>query len=558
MYRQGNPAGADLGRLRLRVLATGAALAWASAAQAAAPPAAAPPPASASPSAISGGLIDKGEALQNGVNSPAGAPVPPPTPKPKAGPSGPAFLLTAVKFNRSRFLKPAELDRLAAPLIGKQVTLADLQHLADEINALYAKRGVLTGRAFVPPQRVSGGVVRVELVESKLGKLTVKATGYTGSEYVTARVKPKSGETLDIIALQKDIGRFNRNNDSQIQASLSPGLDPGTTDILLTLRDPARNSLQLFVDNEGYESTGRYEGGFLARRNDLFMDGDHASVYLLGSDGSITGNASYNIPADILGGRLGVTYAHSNIDVVNGSTSSLGVHGISDTGSLNLAIPLVSQDDWTLTLTGVSSVIHSKDTLSGTVIDDTIIAKETVGLSATRAIWRWARLTGDVQTSWAALSYNSGTGAPSFWEGNADFDFATARWKGLTFHVDGAAQYIDHDVVPGTQLFQVGGPSSVRGYAPGVATGHAGYDVQSDLHAALPWVKKYLDPYVFADAAEVWTTGATHARADGAGFGFIIGPIKRVSLQASYAFALDRLSATQYGNRLDLKAVLSF
>jgi hemolysin activation/secretion protein len=537
--------------------AVGAAIGAAAGAVHAAPPPA-PPSAAASPSAIAGGLIDKGVASENTGTPTPGAPITSATPKAKTAPSGPAFLVTAITFSPSRFLRPAQLDRLAAPLIGHKVTLGELQHVADQVNALYAKRGIITGQAFVPPQRVSGGVAHIELVESKLDRLSIKAGAYTRAGYAAARISSDQGEVLDIARLQQQIGRFNRTNDTQIQASLTPGSQSGTTDILLSLRDPPRNSLQLFVDNNGYDSTGRVEGGLSFRRNDLVIDGDHASLYLLGSGGSITGNAAYNVPADIFGGRLGVSYARSDIHVISGAASSVGVIGVSNTGSVNLAIPVVSQDDWSLSGVATGSIVQSSDTLSGKTIDDSLIGKATFGLSATRQIWRLARLTGDLQGSWASVDYRTGQGPGVFWEANADFDLATAPWRGLTLHLSGVGEYIDRKAVPGTQLFQLGGYTSVRGYAPGTATGYAGYAVQSELHAALPWLKRYADPFVFADTGEAYTPAGQLARADGAGVGFILVPIRHLSLQASYAFALDRLSASQYGDRLDMKAVISF
>ena len=520
--------------------------------------AALPPPPPANPGAIAGGLIDKGEALQDGLTP---SPKRSATPAPTAGSaraSGPDFLITKVEFGPSRFLKASELAALASKVTAKRVTLADLQHVVDEINALYAKRGVLTARAFLPPQRISGGVVQIQLVEAKLGAVTVKRGAYTRAGYAAQRIVSKPGTVLDPRDLQQQIGRFNRNNDTQVQASLSPGHDPGTTDILLSLRDPPRNGLQLFVDNNGYESTGRLEGGLLLRRNRLLLDGDHASLYLVGSGGSVTGSLSYNIPVNLTGGRVGFSYARSDIRVIAGSTSGLGVIGTTNTASINIAQPLVSLDSWTLSGVASGSFIESSDRISHKTTDSEYLGKATAGLSSTIYLWRFGRLTGDLQASRAAVYYTLGHGAADFWAGNADFDFATVPWRGLSLHVSGAGQYVDHRDVPGTQLFQLGGDSSVRGYQPGFATGHAGYDIQSELHAAIPFIKKYLDPYVFADTGQVYSGLDQHARADGAGIGFTLTPFKRFTLQASYAFALDTLATSQYGNRLDLKAAYSF
>ena len=518
---------------------------------------AAPPPPSANPGAIAGGLIDKGEALQDSLTpSPKRSTAQAPAAAARAG--GQDFLVTKVEFGPSRFLKDSDLAAAASRVTAKRVTLADLQRVVDDINALYAKRGVLTARAFLPPQRISGGVVHIQLVEAKLGALNVKAGVYTRARYVSERIAAKPGAVLDPRDLQQQIGRFNRNNDSQVQASLSPGQVSGTTDILLSLRDPPRNGLQLFVDNNGYASTGRLEGGLLLRRNRLLLDGDHASLYLVGSGGSVTGSLSYNIPMNITGGRVGFSYARSDIRVIAGSTSGLGVIGTTNTASINIAQPLVSKDAWTLSAVASASFIDSSDRLSHRTIDSEYLGKATSGLSTAIYLWRFGRLTGDLQASRAAVYYTVGQGAHDFWAGNADFDFATVPWRGLSVHVSGAGQYVDHRDVPGTQLFQIGGDSTVRGYQPGYATGHAGYAIQSELHAAIPLIKKYIDPYVFADTGQVYSGLGQHARADGAGIGLTLSPFKRLTVQASYAFALDTLATSQYGNRLDLKAALSF
>ena len=542
---------------RARVLGFAASCAGVLAGGATGAQAAGPPPSAASPSAIAGGLIDKGEAAQGAAGAPS-SPAQTQTPRAKHPSGGLVFVINRIDFDRSRFLSAAELQALATPLLGRKIDLGDLQHLAEQVNALYAKRGILTGRAFVPPQRISGGVVRVALVEAKLGSLRFQRGRYTHGDYAAATIRPKAGEVLDIGSLQRQINRFNRNNDSQAQASFSPGTAPGSTDVVIALTDPPRNLVQLFVDNNGYASTGRLEGGVLLRRNHLLMDGDRATLYVVGSGGSITGNASYSIPTGLLDGKAGLSYAHSDIRVVSGSTSALGVHGTSDTGSFSFAVPVVSRDRWTLSMLAVASVIHSLDEVSGRPIDDTSIAKQSLGVSASRWLGRFARISGDLQGSRASVGYSVGQGPGQFWEASADFDLATVPWHGASLHVSGVGQYVDHKDVPGTQLFQIGGFGSVRGYEPGVATGHAGYAVQSELHLDLkPW-RKWLDPYGFADTGEVWSGGRRHARADGAGVGLVVNPFKHLTLQASYAFALDHLSATQYGDRLDLKGIISF
>jgi hemolysin activation/secretion protein len=526
---------------------------------AAATPPSQPPP----PSAISGGLIQKGTDLERDLHTAPAAPItgPPPTGGPATAVrgAGPSFLVARIEFSPSRFLKPAELQRLALPLEGKQVTLAALQKVADAVNTLYARRGVLTGRAFVSPQRVVGGVVHIDLVESRLGRLTVVPGAYTHADFAGRRITLRAGEVVDMGRLRDAIGVFNRTSDTQAQASLSPGKDPGQTDVRLTVRDPSRVTIQLFSDNNGYSSTGREEGGAILRFNHLLRDGDHVSVYVAGSAGSITGNALYSLPVGVAGGRLGLSYSHSHIATVSGPTQVLGVRGDSDSVTVNLAQPFVSGADWNLSAVGAVTAVRSTDTVSSQATGRSLTVKSTVGASAARTFGAWAALSGDLTGSWAGVGYYVGSGPGQFWQTNADFTFSTATWHGLSVRFAGQAQYVDRKTLPGSQLFQVGGASSVRGFEAGTASGYAGYAAQSELHAEAPGkLRAILDPYVFADTGEVDSDARHHTRISGAGVGLVITPGRHVTLQASYAFALDRLSPSQYRDRLDVRAVVAF
>src|SRR5690606_15806820 len=128
------------------------------------------------------------------------------------------------------------------------------------------------------------------------------------------------------------------------QAQLQPGSEVGLTDVLVSLIEPPRNSVQLFADSHGYRSTGRYQGGIALRSNSLLLDGDRASVFASASDGALTASASYNVPLGM--SRIGVSYARSQIQVTQGPSASLDIEGFSDTASINFARPVAERPGW--------------------------------------------------------------------------------------------------------------------------------------------------------------------------------------------------------------------
>src|SRR5690606_40468433 len=103
----------------------------------------------------------------------------------------------------------------------------------------------------------------------------------------------------------------NRTSDIQLKAALQPGTGYGLTDVLLSVQEPDRNTLQFFIDNQGAESTGYYQLGMYARRNGLFGWDDQLAAYIVGSDGTLTGSLSYGVPVNRSNGRVMVSYAQN-------------------------------------------------------------------------------------------------------------------------------------------------------------------------------------------------------------------------------------------------------
>lgn len=524
--------------------------------------AAAPPPP-ASPGAINSGLIQRGESLQApgaNANAPAtmqGEAPTQPTASSKAARL--AFTLQRVDFPPSRFLSAAELQRLAQPLIGRRVSIDDLRGLVKAVNDLYARRRILTARAFLPPQKVHDGVVRIELLEGRLGRLKVEAKGYTSARYVEKNLHITGGEVVDLGQLRTAITDFNHDNDAQLSASLQAGARAGLTDIDIAVTEPARNAIQLFGDTYGYESTGRYEGGAFFRHSGLLTSGDRATLYVVGAVGSITGNAAYNLPLFGDQGRLGVSYARSAIEITSGVGQKVQTHGYSDTAAVNYGRPLAGGEGWGLALLSSVSWARSENQVAGVSVDTSAVTKGTFGASYFADLWGRAHLTSDATVSGASVEHIvGGVGPAAFFETNADFDLRASPFAHATLRLAGSGQYVDANATPGSQLFQIGGPTSVRGYATGIATGVSGYYLNAELHYVLSPFHAPVDVYGFFDGGQVFAPGAVHTTLRGTGVGVEV-PVRRFAdVQVFYAHGFDASGVARAADRLEGRLVLSF
>lgn len=517
----------------------------------------APLPPSADPGAIGRGLIERQRDLPRPEPLPAQPPVTGDANLPDAGElpaAGVVFELRAVTFDSSSFLSAEVLAAIAAPRIGTQVSIADLRTIAAEVNALYAARGIVTARAYVPPQKIADGAVRIALVEGRLGAMNIAEGRYTASDYVRSRIRIAPGQVIDLDQVRRQINLFNRTNDIRLQAQLQPGREVGLTDVLLSIAEPARNTVQLFADNQGYESTGRYQGGVALRRSALFVDGDRLNLYGSLSDGGITGSISYNMALGTA--RLGATYARSQITVTQGPSASLDIEGFSDTASINFAQPIAERDGWHATFVATGSYTASENRLSDTVVGQSWVYKATGGFAFGFELRGGGslglNLTGSVASAEDSLE-GAGRDFPMF---NADLAGVAPIARGLSLRVAAAAQHAVSDFIPSNQLFQLGGQGSVRGFQPGTASGTSGYYSQTELHAALP-AASGTDLFAFIDSGKAYSRDYGDRALTSLGVGFRL-PVWRFDFEASLGLPVSKLRQSEDRHRVDARLVLGF
>lgn len=497
-----------MGGLTLGLLVGKAALA--------APPPAGPPPGT-NPATIQNQQQQLQKYYQQRGQEPA-APVnpvisTPPSASTSVNASGLSFILRDVEFGQSAFLTKTELEAVAKPYLGKPVDFADLQRMLEAVNKLYAAKDIVTARAILPPQKVQGGVLHIELVEGHLGKLRVKGNRHTRSSYIEQRVPLPSGTLVDATVLERDLVFFNRTNDVQLQGLLQPGAAAGLTNVLILAREPSRAGVSVFADNNGVDSTGRNEIGATLNYRDLLGITDRLDAYVVKSRGNTDGYLSYSLPVDADDGRLGVNYSRNQINIINGPYQSLDITGHSWTGGLNFSQPLVATQDWLFSAAGSLSKIHSVTEASGQGISTSNLDAAAIGFSLENTtanhIWSTTQTLTRLRSTAPTRDYFS------FYNGNLTWVQKLATPYSLLMNF--GWQYTHADNLPAAELFQIGGAGSVRGYERGVLSGPRGFYGQFEFHRQFA---PQLDAYVFMDYGRVFAAFPKTASATSAGLGF--------------------------------------
>lgn len=402
----------------------------------------------------------------------------------KIPPEAARFTLRKVLFTPSYFLSAEKLRDLSAPYLGHPITIVDLYRLVDAVNALYAKKGLITDRAILPLQHIRNGTVHIELVEGKVGRIEFSGKPYTSRRFMLKRLKLRKGEVLDTAAFGRRLIYFNRTNSLALRAMLKPGHGFGLTDVVLDPVEPPRYRTYLLLNNEGYDATGRLQGGVYAQLNGPLRRGDQLSIYLLKSRGGFNGNIAYQVPLTVRGLSLSVSASHNQIHIVSGPFSKIGITGHANVGRIGISQPVLVTRRWLVGVGASVAYTDSRTDVSGAPLSKDRIWSTGVNFSAQydRPGQQWSlsteirhglarELLGNHRSYWVLTGEGAGTvDLPGPY-------FARLQWTW---------QYSSADTLPSSELYQLGGVGTVPGYPVGTASGASGYDGRFGLGRHLP------------------------------------------------------------------------
>ena len=404
-----------------------------------------------------------------------------------------SFALQQVIWNPSEILTKEQIQAVTASYIGKLVTLKDLRELADKITNIYRDKGYMTCGAVLPPQRIHDGVVEIRLIEGKTGNVNLTGNRYTKDEYIMNRIGLKPGEIANTEKLNQDLRWFQGTNDVQLRVVMKPGAEEGTTDYDIMAFEPQNQSVTLYTDNDGYESSGRWRAGIFYNMKSVSGIRDSLRAHFIGSRGTKSWGLGYSVPISRKGMRLDLDYSGNRTKVVKGELEPLGVEGESNSYSLTFRAPFHVTEK-SRHEAGLQYVHQKSETefghgtnLISKLVDDKInrvipyvsfthYGKDSVFYHKHSFVWARRRdIDGDSDTG---KLYR----LSSFWQKrNTNGQFWQARLDG---------QLGSSDPLAASDRFFVGGVNSVRGYEEGFIGGSRGISAGLEYHIPVDKAKR--------------------------------------------------------------------
>jgi hemolysin activation/secretion protein len=142
----------------------------------------------------------------------------------------------------------------------------------DELEKLYHDAGYPAVMVNIPEQTLKDGVVRLQVIESRIGQVKI-----TGNRYFTREKLMKDlpsltpGRMLYLPDVQKEIGRLNMRQDIKVDPVMSLGKELGTIDVELKVEDSLPLHGYLELNNRSYHDSKELRLNAMIRYDNLWQ-----------------------------------------------------------------------------------------------------------------------------------------------------------------------------------------------------------------------------------------------------------------------------------------------
>jgi hemolysin activation/secretion protein len=273
-------------------------------------------------------------------------PVPPLTP-PESPLLPPEELGVQVQVERvevlgSTVFSSEQLNEAVASFIGKNLTFEELLSIRTAITQLYTQEGYTTSGAFLPPQDLTSGVVRIQVVEGAIERVEIQGLRHLRPDYVRDRIALAGQAPINLRRLEEALQLLQldpviRN----VQAELSAGTAPGLSVLTLNVTEAQQLAGALLVENRDSPSVGSVRTTAAVNYNNVLGFGDRLNADFGVTKGLTSFNLGYDVPLNPRNGTFQFGYTRSSSWIVEEPFDGLGIHAESRTFSLGFRQPLI-------------------------------------------------------------------------------------------------------------------------------------------------------------------------------------------------------------------------
>jgi hemolysin activation/secretion protein len=179
------------------------------------------------------------------------------------------------KLTGNTVFSAEELAAVTAPYENRVITSEELQELRHQLTLYYVDHGYINSGAVIPDQKITDGVIQIDIVEGKLTAVDITGNDWLRSDYLKDRLAPDLETPLNIQELQQRLQLLQQNPLlEQLNAELVPGVKPGEGILRLAVKEAKPYEVGVIFANDRPPDVGAEEAKIYGLIRDLTGWGD--------------------------------------------------------------------------------------------------------------------------------------------------------------------------------------------------------------------------------------------------------------------------------------------
>ena len=278
----------------------------------------------------------------------------------------PRVQVSGYRFSGNTAFSDEELQSLTTAYTNRPISFEELLRLRDELTLHYVSHGYVTSGVLLPEQVVRDGIIELQVVEGTLGAVNVSDVERLRSGYVEKRLRSDDSEVVNMTTLEGRLQVLQQDPlIHHVEAQLVPGPRREVSELNLRVFEwqPFGGSFE--VNNYQAPAIGSERATARFWHRNLSGGGDSFNVSASGSEGLGELEASYEIPLNSRGTRLGFWAIATKAEAVEAPFDQLDIESETQSGAINFSHPFVRNLNTEFSIFGSAEVRQSQSFLFG-------------------------------------------------------------------------------------------------------------------------------------------------------------------------------------------------
>lgn len=230
------------------------------------------------------------------------------------------FSIQRFQVEGNTLLAQEKVEQLLAPFAGANKVYGDVQKALEALEGEYRRLGYGTVQVYVPEQELTAGIVKLQVSEGVVGKITITGNKLFNEDNVRASLPNlKQGVAPNMRQLSENVQLANESPAKQLEVTLGVSEEEGKVDIKIDVKEEDPERVYVTLDNTGTKASGKHRIGVSYQNANM---GNRDQVLTLAYTTALDQPAGVKVDIFSIGYRLPLYAIGDSIDLIYGNSGT--------------------------------------------------------------------------------------------------------------------------------------------------------------------------------------------------------------------------------------------